>query len=508
MQVTGYECRRSAMKKKLVQSMVETKKQAALHRQSTEAAEDELYKTLANNLQLGVYIAVDKRLQFTNFHLQEYTGYSRAEMMDMDPLDLVHPDDRDRAVIDASNMIKGLRFSPYEYRLLSKDGETRWILETVVPIMFKGKKAVLGNSLDITEYKSAKVSLQEFDALKASILDAIPHAVVGLENRQINFANTAVEEVFGWKPEELIGKSVTLFYRNEKEAEEIGRYFYSSLEHQRTFVSEFNCRRKDGRDILCRMRSARIGDELRQRRIVITYEDITEQRMAEQELANSREKLRNLSIHLQSVREKESTRIAREIHDELGQSLTALQMDLAWLSVSIPHTDLLLGTKIQKMKNLVDTTIESVHRISTELRPILLDDLGLIAAMEWQAGEFRSRTDIQCDARFDLKESVVEKDLATAIFRIFQETLTNIVRHAHATLVRVRLLQKGNELRFDVSDNGIGITEKDIDNPSSFGIVGIRERVNLWGGTVHITGKPYKGTKVSVRIPIRNGRKI
>ena len=220
MQVAGYECRRSAMKKKLVQSMVTTNKQAALHRQSTEAAEDELYKTLANNLQLGVYIAVDKRLQFTNFHLQEYTGYSRAEMMDMDPLDLVHPDDRDKAVIDASNMIKGLRFSPYEYRLLSKDGETRWILETVVPIMFKGKKAVLGNSLDITEYKSAKVSLQEFDALKASILDAIPHAVVGLENRRINFANTAVEEVFGWKPEELIGKSVTLFYRNEKEAED------------------------------------------------------------------------------------------------------------------------------------------------------------------------------------------------------------------------------------------------------------------------------------------------
>ncbi|MBP1748627.1 MAG: signal transduction histidine kinase [Deltaproteobacteria bacterium] len=507
MQVAGYECRRSTMKKKLVQVMVATKKDTVLHRQLTETAEDELYKTLANNLQLGVYIAVDKRLQFTNFHLQEYTGYSRSEMMDMDPLDLVHPDDRERVVIDASNMLKGLRFSPYEYRLISKDGQTKWILETVVPIIFKGKRAVLGNSIDITEYKTAKISLQDFDALKASILDAIPQAVVGLENRRINFANTAVEEVFGWKPEELIGKSVTLFYRNEEEAEDIGRHFYSTLEHQRTFASEFNCRRKDGRDILCRMRSARIGDALKQRRIVITYEDITEQRRAEQELANSREQLRNLSIHLQSVREKESTRIAREIHDELGQSLTALQMDLAWLRVSIPQADLSLATKIQRMKNLVDTTIESVHRISTELRPILLDDLGLIAAMEWQVGEFQGRTNMRCDARFDLKESVVEKDLATALFRIFQETLTNITRHAHATHVRVRLLQKGNELRLDVSDNGIGIIEKDINNPASFGIVGIRERVNLWGGTVHITGKPYKGTKVSVRIPIQSGRK-
>lgn len=495
------------MKKKLVEAMLAAKSDAAPHRRAPDTTEDELYKTMANNLQVGVYIAVDRRLQFTNFHLQEYTGYSRSEMMDMDPLDLVHPEDRDGAVTDAVHMLKGLRFSPYEYRLITKDGQVKWILETIVPIIFKGKRAVLGNSIDITEYKSAKMSLQEFDALKASILDAIPQAVVGLENRRINFANTAVEEVFGWKPEELIGKSVTLFYRNEQEAEDIGRHFYSTLEHQRTFVAVFNCRRKDGRDILCRMRSARIGDALTQRRIVITYEDITEQKKAEEELANSREKLRNLSLHLQSAREKESTRIAREIHDELGQSLTALQMDLAWLGVSIPQADLALAAKIKRMKNVVDTTIESVHRISTELRPILLDDLGLIAAMEWQVGEFQERTNIPCDARFDLKESIVEKDLATAIFRIFQETLTNIVRHAQATHVRVRLLQKGIELRLDVSDNGIGITEKDIDNPASFGLVGIRERVNPWGGTVQITGKPYKGTKVSVHIPIRSGRK-
>ena len=494
------------MKKKIVDAIVATR-DAGPHRRVAEATEDDLYKTLANNLQLGVYIAVDKRLRFTNFHLQEYTGYSRSEMIDMDPLDLVHPDDREKAVVDASNMLRGLRFSPYEYRLISKDGRVKWILETVVPIMFKGNKAILGNSIDITEYKTAKMDLQEFDALKASILDAIPQAVVGLENRRINFANTAVEEVFGWKPEELIGKSVTLFYRNEQEAEEIGRHFYSTLEHQRTFASEYNCRRKDGRDILCRMRSARIGDALKQRRIVITYEDITEQRKAEEELANSRQRLRNLSVHLQSVREKESTRIAREIHDELGQYLTALQMDLAWLGVSIPQADLALAAKIKRMKNVIDTTIENVHRISTELRPILLDDLGLIAAMEWQAGQFQDRTNIPCDARFDLKESAVEKELATAVFRIFQETLTNIVRHANATHVRVRLVQKNSELRLDVSDNGIGITEGDINNSASFGIVGIRERANLWGGTVNISGKPYKGTKVSVRIPIQSGRR-
>ncbi len=426
-------------------------------------------------------------------------------MLEMDQPGVVHPDDRETVVKDAVNMLKGLRVSPYEYRLITKQGQIKWIMETVVPILFKGEKAVLGNSMDITGQKEAKESLQELDALKSSILDAIPQAVVGLENRRINFANTAVEEVFGWRPEDLIGKSVTLFYRNDKEADEIGRYFYNTLEHQRTFVAEFRCRRKDGRDILCLMRSARIGDELKQQRIVITYEDITEQRRAEEELANSREQLRNLSIHLQSVREKESTRIAREIHDELGQSLTAIQMDLAWLGSYMPPGDLSLAGKLQSMRHLVDTTIDSVHRISTELRPTLLDDLGLTAAIEWQVEEFQGRTGVQCEARLDCKDSAVEKDLATALFRVFQETLTNVARHAAATLVRVRLAQKGDELCLDVSDNGKGITPEQIGDPKSFGIVGIRERVNLWGGIVSISGKPRKGTTIRVRIPVHRG---
>lgn len=474
-------------------------------RHKVRPSEEELYRTLANSLQVGVYIIQNKKLLLANLLIQKYTGYTEAELLGMDPLSLVHPDDRETAVIEAVNMLKGLRVSPYEYRLITKHGQIRWTMETVTPIIFKGQKAVLGNSMDITERKKAKESLQELDALKSSILDAIPQAVVGLENRKINFANTAVEEVFGWRPEDLIGKSVTHFYRNDREAEEIGRYFYTTLEHQRTFVSEFPCRRKDGRDILCRMRSARIGDELKQQRIVITYEDITEQRLAEEELANSREQLRNLSAHLQSLREEESTRIAREIHDELGQSLTAIQMDLAWLGSCLPPGDLSLAGKLQRMRRLVDTTIDSVHRISTELRPTLLDDLGLTAAMEWQVGEFQERAGIECAARFDCKDSSVDKDLATTLFRIFQETLTNVARHADATLVRVRLVQKGDELRLEVADNGKGITQKQIGDPKSFGIMGISERVNMWGGSVSITGKPHRGTTIKVRIPMHRG---
>ncbi|MGD9578293.1 MAG: PAS domain S-box protein [Syntrophorhabdus sp.] len=472
-----------------------------------ELSETEVFKTLANNLQVGICILQNKQFQFVNLHMQEYTGYSEAEMLVMDPLSIVHPSDKRMVVKNAINMLKGMQVSPYQYRLITKQGDTRWIMETVMPIMFKGKRAILGNSMDITEQKETKESLQEFDALKASILDAIPQAVVGLHNRQINFANTAVKEVFGWQPEELIGKSVTVFYRDEKEAEEIARHFYTTLEHQRTFASEFRCRRKDGRDILCRMRSSRVGETLRERRIVATYEDITEQRRAEQELANSREQLRNLSAHLQSVRELESTRIAREIHDELGQSLTALQLDLAWLGNHLPSGDQSLAGKIQRMRNLLDTSIDSVHRISTELRPTLLDDLGLTAAIEWQIQQFQSRTCVKCEAQLNCPDNSVEKDLATALFRIFQETLTNIARHANATLMKVRLDRKDDELRLYVFDNGKGITQEQIDDPTSFGIMGIRERVNLWGGSVSIKGKPQKGTTIKVRVPMSKGEK-
>ena len=494
------------MKKKLAETVLKSRNKLIHEGQhKVGSSEEELYKTLANNLQVGVYIIQNKKFQFVNLHIQEYTGYTEAEMLKMDPVSVIYPADRGMVVKNVVNMLKGIRVSPYRYRLTTKQGQIKWIMETVTPIILKEKKAVLGNSMDITEQKETKESFQELDALKASILDAIPQAVVGLQDRQINFANTAVEEVFGWRPEDLIGKSVTLFYRNDKEADEIGRYFYSTLEHQRTFVSEFHCRRKDGLDILCRMRSSRIGDRLKDRGIVITYEDITEQRRAVEELANSREQLRNLSSHLQSVREKESTRIAREIHDELGQSLTAIQLDLAWLGNRLPMGDPALTGQVQRMKRLADTTIESIHRISTELRPILLDDLGLTAAIEWQVQEFQRRTGVQCEAHLNCKDSLVDKNLSTTLFRIFQETLTNVARHAEATLVRMHLVQEGDELCLDVSDNGKGITPKQIADPKSFGIVGIRERVNLWGGSVSINGKPQKGTTIKIRIPMHRG---
>lgn len=466
---------------------------------------EDLYKILAQSSQVGFYIMQDRHFKFINSHIRDYTGYSEEDMLKMNPALFILPEDRRKTAKNAVMMLKEQRFSPYEFRIVTKDGRIKWIMETVMSIKFRGKRAILGNSMDVTERKEASRRLEELEALESSILDAIPQAVLGLHERRINFANHAVKIIFGWHREELIGKSIRMIYRNEEEADKIGDIFYSSLERQRTFETEFPCMCKDGREIICRMKASRIGEKLREKRIVVTYEDITEEKKAQEELERSRQDLRNLSVHLQSVREEESTRVARKIHDELGQSLTALQMDLSWLEGKLPARNKSIREKTRSMSDLVDSTIDSVHKITMELRPSMLDDLGLPAAIEWQAGDFQKRSGIRCQANIRCGEGIIKKELATTIFRIFQETLTNIARHSKATQCRVALTENEKEVCLEVVDNGIGITQWQIDDPHSFGIIGMRERAHLWGGTIYIRNVKPSGTSVKVMIPLGKG---
>jgi PAS domain S-box-containing protein/putative nucleotidyltransferase with HDIG domain len=189
-------------------------------------------------------------------------------------------------------MLRGKRTTSYEFRIITKDGRTRWMLGTVASIPFWGERAVLGNLMDISEQKEARQKIDELKTLEASILDALPVAVIGLRERQIISANRAVEAIFGWKPEEIIGRNTRLLYRSNDEFEEIGRRFYPVLEGQRTHSEEFSCRHRDGHDILCLVSTSRIGMTLQEKRIVATYEDITERKRAEAALKGSEERLR------------------------------------------------------------------------------------------------------------------------------------------------------------------------------------------------------------------------
>jgi signal transduction histidine kinase len=199
--------------------------------------------------------------------------------------------------------------------------------------------------------------------------------------------------------------------------------------------------------------------------------------------------------------------ISRDIHDEMGQLLTALKMDLFWLNRKIqknlPKKSLLM--KIESMSELIDEAVKAVQKKSADLRPGLLDDLGLTAAIEWQASEFSKRTGFECKLNLDLSEDIImNQDVATAIYRIFQEALTNVARHANAFRVIISLRQEGDRVALEVSDNGKGITEDQIRNAKSYGLTGIRERVHLLRGDVTIEGTPGRGTTIKVSIPLEN----
>ena len=246
-----------------------------------------LYEILAQSSHTGIYVILDGRFDFLNDKAALLAGYTAEEMIGMRSIDIVHPEDREAIHEQAVEMLKGRRTIPYEYRILTRDGSVRWILETVTPVQYKGRRAILGNSMDITAQKERSRRLQELEALEASILDAIPHAVVGLAKRRVIFANDAVDAVFGWRPEDLIGKTTRILYRNDEEYTDIGKFVYSTLRRQRTCSAEIPCRRMDGREIVVRLHASRIGETLRGGRIIAVYEDITQRRRSEKALRES-----------------------------------------------------------------------------------------------------------------------------------------------------------------------------------------------------------------------------
>jgi signal transduction histidine kinase len=195
--------------------------------------------------------------------------------------------------------------------------------------------------------------------------------------------------------------------------------------------------------------------------------------------------------------------MAREIHDELGQSLTALKMDISWLNRRFLEEDPAFKKKLASMEEIVDRTIQTVQKLSGELRPGILDDLGLAAAIEWQAEEFQNRTGIECEVSLSSEGTVLNRDQSTTMFRIFQETLTNVIRHARATKVEVCLEERKGSIVLEVTDNGRGITEAEISDGKSLGLIGMRERVEFIDGEVSIVGSPGKGTRITVILPLR-----
>ncbi|HXM36101.1 MAG TPA: ATP-binding protein, partial [Pyrinomonadaceae bacterium] len=270
---------------------------------------------------------------------------------------------------------------------------------------------------------------------------------------------------------------------------------------------EMRLRRADGKYRWFLVRTAPLRDE--SGKIIKWYgvsTDIDDRKRAVEQLKATSKQLRALSANLQAVREEEATRIAREIHDELGAALSSLRWNLEDVEEAVSESRdesqlQALREKIEAMLRLIDTTINTVRRIASELRPIALDDLGLVEAIEWQAHQFQDRTGIivQCDCTMENLD--LSRVQSTAAFRILQEALTNILRHAQATRVHIQMNEADGEFILTISDNGRGITDDEKSGQRTLGLLGMRERAHLIGGKVDIIGSEEKGTVVTVRIP-------
>ncbi|MEA2624352.1 MAG: hypothetical protein QOD06_397 [Candidatus Binatota bacterium] len=268
-----------------------------------------------------------------------------------------------------------------------------------------------------------------------------------------------------------------------------------SIATGQAFSAEYRVVARDGRVVWLRDQAVPIGGGPTGFFQGVVF-DVSERRLAELEIARSREELRALAARLQQIREEEKRRIAREVHDELGQVLTALKFEVARTSAGAERP------QVDSLTPLIERALTSVRRICAEIRPSLLDDLGLTAAAEWQLEEFRLRTGLDCLLSATLDDERIDAERATALFRILQEALTNVARHARATQVHVRLREEPGAVTLEVQDDGTGIEPGRVTDSQSLGLLGMRERALIFGGSIHVSGAAGEGTVVRVSLPL------
>ena len=357
---------------------------------------------------------------------------------------------------------------------------------------------------NITERKRAESEHARLAAIVRSSDDAIIGKTLG---GIIVSWNDGAARMYGYSAEEIVGCSVSRLIPPDHRDELPG--ILQRLERGEDIDHYETARvRKDGRRIDVSLTISPIRDAAGTVTGASTIaRDTTERHRAEEATRTSQQQLRALSAHLQTVREEERTRIARAVHDELGQVLTGLKMELALLEESWGRStprDLRAPYEgaFRRMESLVDRSIQTVRIIATELRPMMLDQLGLVAAIEWQADEFLKASGIPCDLSLPGDEMALDRDTSTALFRVLQESLTNVVRHAKASKVSVRLWNDDQTTVLQIQDNGIGIAaHSTIAAATSFGLLSMKERAFMLGGSLDVTSSPGAGTTITARVP-------
>lgn len=454
---------------------------------------DAKYKSYIENAPDGVFVT-DKTGKYleVNEAASRISGHSKNELIGMSMSDMLIDKPVENIAAFFNQLDKKGSYA-VETEFKHKNGSKRWMTISAVQL---SKKLFLGFVKDITDNKFADVALKESEDRFRSFFELTADLmVISDTSGYFKDINSSWSHVLGFSKEEFLGKPFFDFIHPD-DVVKTKTIITEKINRGSTVLSFENRYLKKGGGIVWLEWTSQLNTQKGQ--IYAIARDITARKNAEAELQSSLEQLHALTIYIEKVRENERIIISRELHDDLGQALTAVKIDLGLIKNKVSDTNTIL--RIEKVSALVSDTIKTVQRLTSQLRPQIIDDLGLNVAIEWHVKEFTERTGIEV---FPTLNSSLEisAEASLTVFRIMQESLTNIARHSKATKVNISLFQNGDYIQFRIADNGIGITENETTSKKSFGLLGMKERASSLGGTLNIYNENGQGTVIMLIFP-------
>lgn len=466
------------------------------------------FKVFAEICPTGIYLAdIYRKYVYVNPSWCKMAGLTVSEAEGDGWVNAIHPLDRDRIHLEWKSHVDCEIPWQSEYRFMDYNENITWVQSTATLFRNSGSvTGIIGLIYDITDRKKYEIEITEYERKHRFFMEnsGLGIGYFDTEGKILMFNHEAIRNL-GGKSSDYVGKNLTDVFGKEK-----GDFFIKRL--KLTAESEIPLKYEDhvilgGRPGWYKSTHTRINNQDNEiEGIQVISDNITEQKNTEKKLKESQKKLKGLTRHLENIREEERSKIALNLHDDLGQNLTALNLDILWLKGRIGVQSQEVRKKFSEMHSLINETIDSIREISSFLRPSILYELGLIQAMDWQLKKLEKQSGIKCHFIYNSENIKIENHIALILYRVLQETLTNIIRHAKASEAEFRLETTKNNIELSIKDNGKGIDPDKVHSFKSLGLIGIKERVQSIGGTVVINSAKGSGTSIQVSIPKKPGK--